>query len=241
MTRWRGCGVDARPLLPLAPTPSALNPPLKTKICGITRLEDARFCAAAGADFLGFVQHEGSPRYVAPAAVREILAWVSGPEPVGVFVDESAEAVNAACAAAGFRLAQLSGHETPETCAAVDVPVIKALHVWHDASAEQVRALAAPYLGVVDFLLLDTHHTSLFGGTGESFIWRVARDLTTEADVFLAGGISAANVAEAAATMRPYAVDLSSSVESAPGVKDLDKLAAFFDAVAVLREGGFTV
>lgn len=204
----------------------------RVKICGITRLEDARFCAAAGADFLGFVQHTGSPRFVEPALAREILAWVSGPTPVGVFVDESADAVNARCAEVGFRMAQLHGSETPETCAAVAVAVVKAIRVTHDASVEQVRALAQPYLGVVDFLLLDTHHTSLFGGTGESFNWRVARALAAEADVFLAGGISAANVAEAVQTMRPYAVDLSSSVEESPGVKSLDKLADFFDAFA---------
>ena len=202
----------------------------KVKICGITRLDDARFCAAAGVDFLGFIQHTGSPRFVEPALVKEILAWVSGPVPVGVFVDESADAVNARCTDVGFQMAQLHGSETPETCAAVAVPVIKAIRVTHDASVEQVQALAAPYLGVVDFLLLDTHHTSLLGGTGESFNWRVARALTSEADVFLAGGISAANVAGAVATMRPYAVDLSSSVEESPGVKDLDKLADFFDA-----------
>ena len=207
----------------------------KVKICGITRLDDARFCAAAGADFLGFIQHPGSPRYVEPAAAREILAWVSGPVPVGVFVDESAEAVNARCAEVGFQMAQLHGHESPETCAAITVPVIKAIPVTHDASAEQVRAMAEPYLDVVDFLLLDTSTTSLFGGTGESFNWRVARALASEADVFLAGGISAGNVAQAVATMRPYAVDLSSSVEAAPGVKDLDKLAAFFDAFDAVR------
>ena len=205
--------------------------PTKVKICGITRLDDARFCAAAGADFLGFIQHPPSPRYVAPAVAREILAWVAGPVPVGVFVNETAEAVNARCAEVGFRMAQLSGHETPETCAQITVPVIKALHVTHDAAAEQVHALAEPFLGVVDFLLLDTSSTSLFGGTGESFNWRVARALSSDADVFLAGGISAANVADAVATMRPYAVDLSSSVETAPGVKDLDKLAAFFEAI----------
>lgn len=207
----------------------------KVKICGITRLDDARFCAVRGADFLGFIQHEASPRYVAPDVAREIIGWIAGPTPVGVFVDASPEAVNEACARAGFQMAQLHGHETPEACAAVAVPVIKAVHVTHDASTEQVRALVAPYLGVVDAVLLDTHHTSLWGGTGESFNWRVARDLGRDVRLFLAGGISAANVAEAVATMRPYAVDLSSSVERAPGEKDLDKLAAFFDAVDALE------
>ena len=207
----------------------------KVKICGITRLHDARSAAAAGADFLGFVQHAESPRYIAPKEAKEIIDWVVGPEPVGVFVNASADEVNAACATAGFRLAQLHGHEPPEVVAAVEVPVIKALHVQHDASAEQVRALAEPHLDHADFLLLDTHKTSLWGGTGESFNWRVARDLTSLADVFLAGGLSAENVAEAVASMRPYAVDLSSSLEERPGVKDPDKLAAFFEAFDAVR------
>ena len=205
----------------------------KVKICGITRLEDARYCAAAGADYLGFVQHRESPRYVAPETAREIVEWSVGPQPVGVFVNaEAAEVVNA-CKTGGFRLAQLHGHETPETCQAVrdqGIPVIKAIGVVSDAASEQVRALVAPFLGRIDYLLLDTHHTSLWGGTGESFNWRLARDLSSDVPLFLAGGISAANVAEAIETMRPYAVDLSSSVEEAPGVKDFDKLSAFFDA-----------
>jgi len=216
-----------------------VNSELRTrvKICGITRLHDARTAAAAGADFLGFIQHEDSPRYVKPDIAKEIVGWVVGPEPVGVFVNKTAEEVNEVCARVGFTLAQLHGHETPETCAAVDVPVIKAIRVQHDASAEQVRALVAPYLDVVDFILLDTHHTSLWGGTGESFNWRVARELAAEVDLFLAGGISAENVAEAVQTMRPYAIDLSSSLEESPGVKDLDKLADFFDAFHAAVEG----
>ena len=208
----------------------------KVKICGITRLEDARYCAVAGADFLGFVQHEESPRYIRPGVAREIIDWVVGPDPVGVFVNQDADTINRICDEAGFTLAQLHGHESPEVCAAVTVPVIKAIHVQHDASSEQIRAVAEPYLDVVDFILLDTHRTSLWGGTGESFNWRVARELAGEVDLFLAGGISAENVAEAVQTMRPYAVDLSSSVEESPGVKDLDKLAAFFEAFDAVAE-----
>jgi phosphoribosylanthranilate isomerase len=202
----------------------------KVKICGITRLDDARFCAGAGADYLGFVQHPESPRYIAPQHARPIIDWLHGTEAVGVFVNETAEAVNAACREAGFTLAQLHGHETPETCAAVEVPVIKSFAVHHDAATEQLMGIMEPYRGAVDFFLLDTHHTSLWGGTGESFNWRLARELAAEFPLFLAGGIGADNVEEAIQTMRPYAVDLSSSVESEPGVKDFEKLSAFFDA-----------
>lgn len=215
----------------------------KVKVCGITRLEDARYAAARGADFLGFVQDPESPRYVAPAQAREIIAWVRGPDPVGVFVDEAPEAVVAACAEVGFRLAQLHGHETPEDCTAVaaaGVPVVKAFRVVGDASAEQLRALSAPYRDVADYILLDLldqHPRSLEGGTGARFDGRLARDLAADFDVFLAGGIAAENVAEALATARPYAVDLSDSVEEAPGVKDFDKLGAFFDAFRAAVEG----
>lgn len=200
------------------------------KICGITTLADARYCAGAGADYLGFIQFEDSPRFVEPAAAKEIIEWVDGVEPVGVFVNETAEAINARCAEVGFTVAQLHGHEPPEVVAAVAVPTIKAFRVQHDASSEQLRALMLPYQGVADFFLLDTHKTSLWGGTGESFNWRLARDLAGEFPLFLAGGISAENVREAIETMRPFAVDLSSSVESAPGVKDFDRLYDFFEA-----------
>lgn len=200
------------------------------KICGITRLEDARYCAGAGADMIGFVQHPESPRYIAPESVRPMLAWLHGPESVGVFVNKTAEEVNRAVETAGFQWAQLHGHETPETCAAIGVPVIKAFRVLHDASPEQLRVLMEPYRDVARFFLLDTYHTSLWGGTGESFNWRLARELAGEFPLLISGGIAADNIAEALDTIRPLGVDLSSSVESAPGIKDFDKLGAFFDA-----------
>ncbi|HET6568429.1 MAG TPA: phosphoribosylanthranilate isomerase [Rhodothermales bacterium] len=208
----------------------------KVKICGITRLEDARYCAGAGADYLGFIQYRGSKRYIEPAKAREIIDWLHGVQPVGVFVNETAEHVNRTAEEAGFELVQLSGTEPTEVCAEVVRPVIKAIQVVHDASAEQLRGLMEPYAEVVDFFLLDTHKTSLWGGTGESFNWRLARDLSAEYPLFLAGGIGADNVEEAIRTMRPYAVDLASSVESEPGVKDFEKLGAFFDAFNAIVE-----
>lgn len=202
----------------------------KVKICGITRLEDARFCAAAGVDYLGFIQYAGSPRYIESARAREIIEWVHGAKPVGVFVNESAETINRTAEETGFELVQLHGTEPPELCAEIEHPIIKAIPVVHDASAEQLRWLMEPYVEHVDYFLLDTHKTDLWGGTGESFNWRLARELGREYPIFLAGGISAENVEEAIRTMSPYTIDLSSSVESAPGIKDFDKLSAFFDA-----------
>lgn len=205
----------------------------RIKICGITRLQDARSAAAFGADYLGFIQHEESPRYVTPAAASEMISWVAGPQPVGVFVNDDAETVIARCEEASFSHAQLHGHESVETCETVQaagLTVIKTFQVVSDASAEQLRAFIEPYTDAIDYVLLDTHHTSLWGGTGESFNWRLAREVARAYPTFLAGGLSPGNVAEAIATMRPFAVDVSSSIEEAPGRKDPQLLAGFFDA-----------
>ena len=211
------------------------------KVCGLTTLEDARYCAGLGADYLGFIQHPESPRYVSPAAAREMLSWIYGAQGVGVFVNRSADEVNAACEAAGFAFAQLHGDEPPHVAQAVTVPVIKAIRVFHDASSEQLRWAIDPYLDHVHAILLDTHSTSLWGGTGESFSWRLARDLSRDlADrgvpLLLAGGLTPGNVVEAVETMRPAGVDVSSGLESSPGVKDFEKVQAFFDALSVFDD-----
>lgn len=203
---------------------------VELKICGITRLEDARFCAGAGVDYLGFIQYPQSPRFIEPKRAKEIIEWVHGPRSVGVFVNESPETVNRIADDAGFDLVQLHGHEDPDTCAQIERPIIKAFRVVHDASAEQLRLLMEPYRDVVSLFLLDTFKTSLWGGTGESFNWRLVRDLSEEFPLFLAGGINASNIREAVLTMRPHGIDISSSVESEPGIKDFDQLTAFFEA-----------
>lgn len=220
-----------------ARSPSQPRPPLsapRIKL-GVARLEDARYAAAVGADYLGFEQDAADPRYVPPAVAREIVEWTVGPEPVGVFEDREAEEIIATCREAGFRLAQLDGHEPPEACAEIEAAgfaVIKSFRVQHDASSEQLRWLIEPYLDVARFIRLDTFSTSLWGGAGESFNWRLARELAGDGDLFLAGDISSADVAEAV-RMRPFALDLSASLEEAPGVLDFDRLGAFFDALRV--------
>jgi len=218
-------------IFPASPSLSFLPVRPHVKICGITTLEDARFCAGLGADFLGFIQHPESPRYVSPERALEIIGWVYGAKPVGVFVNVAPEEVNAACETAGFAYAQLHGHETPDECARVDRPVIKAFRVLHDASSEQLRASMEPYREVAELFLLDTHATNLWGGTGESFNWRLARELSNDFPILLAGGLSPDNVREAVDTMRPWGVDVSSRLESSPGSKDFEKVQAFFDAL----------
>lgn len=206
----------------------------KLKICGITRLEDARYAAAAGADYLGFIQFAPSPRYVAPSRVREITGWVHGPKPVGVFVDTTAEEINRVSDEAGFALVQLHGDEPVFEVARVEKPVIKALRVAPETSTEMLRRRMRDYEDVVDFFMLDTHLERLRGGTGVAFDWDVARGLSDEYDVFLAGGLGPHNVRACVQTLHPYAVDVSSALESAPGVKDFSSIDAFvrsFDAV----------
>jgi len=203
---------------------------LQLKVCGITELEDARYLAGAGADYLGFIQHEDSPRYAPPSLASDIIEWVHGPKPVGVFVNASAADVNAAADDAGFELVQLHGQEPPKLVAQVDRPTIKAIHVRHDASSDQLRTLFERYDDVAEYFLLDTHNSSVWGGTGESFNWRLARELSKDYSIFLAGGLDAENISRAVDTMRPFGVDLSSSLETAPGAKSFEKIDAFMDA-----------
>lgn len=203
----------------------------KIKICGITSLEDARFCAAAGADFLGFIQHPHSPRAVSPDLARDIIAWIHGSRPVGVFVDEAVAKVHAVAAQTGFELVQAHGNESPEWCAAIDLPVIKALHVGAEATKETLGRAMDPYAPYVTAFLLDTRDQHVAGGTGRPFDWSVVEGLATDFTFFLAGGLSPENVLEAVEKVRPYGLDLSSRLEEAPGKKDFSRVSALFDAL----------
>lgn len=211
---------------------------VELKVCGITELEDARYLAGAGADYLGFIQHEESPRYAPPALANDIIEWVHGPKPVGVFVNTPALEINAAADEAGFELVQLHGQEPPELVKAVNPPVIKTIHVRRDSTPDQLRTLFDRYDEVADYFLLDTHDPSIWGGTGESFDWQLARDVASDVPCFLAGGLDAENVGRAVDTVRPFAVDLSSSLESAPGAKSFEKIDAFLNAFQQAQEEG---
>jgi len=207
---------------------------ITVKICGLTNLEDARFCAGAGADFLGFIQYPKSPRYVAPEVAATIIAWVSGPESVGVFVNEEAATVNRVAELANFALVQLHGDEPPELCAQIERPVIKAFRLRPETTVDQMRRKMESYREHAAYFLLDTHHPTLWGGTGKTFDWQQARTLAADFPILLAGGLNAENVEEAVRAARPLGVDLSSSLEAYPGKKDLDTMVAFFDVVNAL-------
>jgi phosphoribosylanthranilate isomerase len=195
------------------------------KICGITNLEDALAAVDAGADALGFNFYRPSPRYIAPATVREIIAQLpKSVLTVGVFVNEP-DLENIA-KAANVEALQLHGDESPEQCALLKSwYVIKALAVKNNFDVNMVNKFD------VNAVMLDTAHKSLRGGTGKVFDWSVARQVNESGvRMFLAGGLSPENVVEAIQTVGPYAVDACSGIEAAPGKKDHQRVTAFVKA-----------
>ena len=202
---------------------------VKVKICGITNLEDALAALRWGADTLGFV-FAPSPRQVTRQQVTDII---SGLPPfvckVGVFVDSDLEEVRETLRVCNLNLAQLHGSETPEFCQALFPRVIKSFRV----KDESVLSLISGYKASA--YLLDSYDVTLKGGTGKSFNWEIARQALRYGPVILSGGLTPANVYQAIIQVQPYAVDVSSGVESEPGKKDHDKLRAFLEAAK--REG----
>ncbi|MEM8488723.1 MAG: phosphoribosylanthranilate isomerase [Bacteroidota bacterium] len=207
----------------------------KIKICGITSLADARYCAGAGVDYLGFIQYPESPRYIPASEAKAIIEWLYGPETVGVFVNESAETVNRVVAETDFDVAQIHGQMLPDEIARISCKTIMALAVTEETTEAALRGQLATYEDAVDYFLLDTAKAGLYGGTGATFNWDIARNLTAEYPLFIAGGLGPDNIAEVITTLSPFAIDLSSSVESSPGEKDFDKLGELFDVYDAFR------
>jgi phosphoribosylanthranilate isomerase len=198
------------------------------KVCGITNLEDALAAVEAGADALGFNFYRRSPRYIAPDVARRITEQLpSTVMKVGVFVNES-EPIDVALIAdsAGLTAVQLHGDESPEYCSQLrDRFTIKAVRARDDFEPQVVREYET------DAILLDAYATDARGGTGRVVDWEVARRVRELVpQLFLAGGLSPENVAEAIAAVDPYAVDACSSLEYAPGKKDTKLLGAFIAA-----------
>ena len=205
----------------------------RVKICGITRLEDARVAVELGAHALGFNFYEKSPRCIAPAdawkIIRKLPALVST---VGIFVNWDVASVVALAKSLQLSAVQLHGDESAAVTAACarHVPVIKAFRASAKFSAAQIRSHSAASSFLLDASRPDTNSAS-FGGTGRLADWEVAKRLAQKYPVLLAGGLTPENVDEAILAVRPYAVDVASGVESSPGKKDPAKLRAFFAAV----------
>ena len=204
---------------------------MKIKICGLTRLEDARYCAASGADYLGFILAEDSPRRITPDLAREIVGWVYGPLTVGVFRNAESAFVNQVAQQVGFDLVQLHGNESPDYCRAIYAPVIKAISVSDEMTGDALMREAARYSESVQHVLLDTSVGGASGGTGVTFDWGVASSVVDPGSTFVAGGLSPLNVAAVIDQLKPFAVDVSSGVEESPGIKSFDKVTALFDAI----------
>jgi phosphoribosylanthranilate isomerase len=196
---------------------------IRIKICGITRPEDAQLAVDLGASAIGMVFWPGSPRCIdiarARAIVKSLPAFVTA---VGVFVNQ--EDAGRIAERAGLHALQLHGDEPASSYRTAALPVIKAVPV-RDWSALEV-AEEVPRSATV---LLDAHDPVKRGGTGQRIDWGLAAEIAERRPVILSGGLSAANVRAAIAEVKPYAVDVSSGVESAPGVKDPAKMLELFD------------
>ena len=200
---------------------------VKVKICGMTRVGDALLASDMGASAVGFVFWKKSPRYIDPDSARVIAAALP-PDvaAVGVFVDALPEHLADVVAHVGLTAVQLHGDETPDYCCALPYRTVKAVSVKDAADVEQATQWPASIT-----LLLDAADPVRRGGIGQSIDWGLALRVADRRRVYLAGGLNAANVGEAVRRVRPYAVDVSSGVEVAPGVKAPDRMRAFFEAV----------
>jgi phosphoribosylanthranilate isomerase len=205
---------------------------IKVKICGLTNLADAQAAVAAGADLVGFVFYEPSPRYLPIEQAAEICRELP-PHVVrtGVFVDPSADTVMRAVAECGLNLLQFHGAETPEFCRGFGVMSMKAFRVRDAQSLARVREYAT------DAWLLDAWMAGQPGGTGATFNWDLAREACRWGrPVFLAGGLTPENVAAAVRQVQPYGVDVSSGVETVPGRKDHARVRAFIEAAKTVTK-----
>lgn len=200
---------------------------VRSKICGITRIEDALAAADAGADAIGLVFYAKSPRAVDVHQARAIIAALPPfVTTVGLFVNASRCELNEIIEAVPLDLLQFHGDETPSDCVGFNRPYIKALRV---RPGDDLEAACQHYAGASG-ILLDTFVAGVPGGTGEAFDWSLVPARLSK-PIILAGGLSADNVAQAIAQVQPYAVDVSGGVEQAKGIKDAARIEAFMRAV----------
>lgn len=202
---------------------------IRTKICGITRLEDALAAVELGADALGFVFYPGSPRYLSPAQAQAIIARLPAfVTAVALFMDADAVFVRDILKHVQVDLLQFHGKESPEFCRQFQRPYIKAVPMREPIDIPAYCASFSDSRGV----LLDSTQFGVAGGTGETFDWATIPDV--EQPVIMAGGIKPENVAEAIRASQCYGIDVSSGVENAPGRKDRYKMSQLFAAIAAV-------
>ena len=198
---------------------------VKIKICGLTRSEDVKTVVAAGVDAVGFV-FAASPRRISPQQAMQLSSHVpDGVLRVGLFLDQGKAEIEQVLNAVTLDVLQFHGSESRQECNDFGLPYLKAVAVMDDHSAKQAERDYPDAMG----LLLDSHKAGEPGGSGKVFDWTMLRPLSMQ--VWLAGGLNAANVGRAIHRVKPYAVDVSSGVETAPGSKDAGRVRAFVMAV----------
>lgn len=203
---------------------------VRVKICGITNLEDALTAAEYGADALGFVFWEKSPRYVSPdtaaTIIKSLPPFIAA---VGVFVNEPAARIRSIIDAAGLNCIQLHGDESPSECARINggtgLKLIKAFRVRDKKDISRLSDYK------VSAYLLDAFREGVPGGTGQTFDWELAIEAKASGRIILSGGLNPENIKDALAKAGPYGVDVSSGVEVRPGKKDRDRLIKFLEQV----------
>lgn len=197
------------------------------KICGITNLEDAKKAVELGADALGFVFYEKSPRKMAKEKAKEIIdSLPKEVVKVGLFVDELEEKVSEITSYCNFDILQFHGDETPDYCKKFPQKIIKAFRIKDKESLVNIPKYE------VDYYLLDAYSKAMPGGTGRTFNWDLAREAKKfSRPIILSGGLNPKNIVEALKKVSPFGVDVSSGVETSPGKKDLKKLKEFITKV----------
>ena len=195
---------------------------IKVKICGITNKEDALYAVECGADALGFIFYEKSPRYIEPDNAKTIIAALPPfVTTVGVFVNKDFNDIRDITLLTGVTVVQLHGDESPSYCNLVEGKLIKAIRVKNDSSIEGLKKYD------VDTFLLDSFDKNSFGGSGLTFDWKLAEKAKQYGKIILAGGLTPDNVEEAVKKVLPYGVDVSSGVEKKPGIKNQNKVKEF--------------
>ncbi|NWF76977.1 MAG: phosphoribosylanthranilate isomerase [Nitrospirae bacterium] len=198
--------------------------PVRVKICGITNIADAFAAIEAGADALGFVFYKASPRSITPEKASEIIRKIPPLlSTVGVFVNENPVKIKKIINITRIDVVQLHGEEPPDMCELISNKIIKAFRV---KSLESLDPLIH-YKNKVSAFLLDTYTPDIFGGTGQIFNWDIAIDAKQFGQIILAGGLTPDNITSAVKRVRPYAVDVSSGIESEKGKKDHKKMKLF--------------
>jgi phosphoribosylanthranilate isomerase len=233
----------------------------RVKICGLTNLEDALVAAEAGADLLGFIFYEPSPRYVRPEVVREIVSVIRNgilhngqpdsiaanndaprftldalPQFVGVFVNASLDTVTRTLDDCRLDLAQLHGDEPPAFMAELQDRAYKALRPQSSEEAESlIQTYHPPSPYPAPSFLIDAYHPALYGGTGHVTDWTMAAGIARRYPTMLAGSLTPVNVTQAIRAVAPWGVDVSSGVEREKGKKDHEKMKAFVKAAKFVK------